>query len=87
MMTEIKINNNLTINNVMTEFNYIKSAIKDEISNSLFINLNNINNIDASGLAMLIEIKIIAKSFNKNIKFINHTQNILGMCELYYVEL
>ena len=49
--------------------------------------LKDINHIDASGLAMLIEVKNIAKNFNKYLKFINPTQNILKMCNLYYVEL
>ena len=86
-MTEIKINNNLTVNNVMAELSHIKIAIKHEVTNVLFIDLKDINHIDASGLAMLIEVKNIAKNFNKYLKFINPTQNILKMCNLYYVEL
>lgn len=75
------------LNNVMAELDRIKLTINNEDVKSFFIDLAHIKNIDVSGLAMLLEIKTIVKNLNKNLSFINHTKNILKICELYYVEL
>jgi ABC-type transporter Mla MlaB component len=86
MTIDMKINCIINVNTVMQELDNIKNQLQTNGS-TLVINLANIEIIDVSGLAMLLEAKIIAKQQNKQLKFTGHTSNILKMCLLYHVEL
>jgi ABC-type transporter Mla MlaB component len=86
MIIDINLNSIINVNTVMEELERIKSQLQINC-NTLILNLANIETIDVSGLAMLLEAKIIAKQQNKQLKFTGHTINILKMCQLYHVEL
>lgn len=77
--------NKLLINTVMPELNQA-SMLLNNVDN-LHIDLNNITHIDSAGIALLIELKSIAKQQNKQLFYDNPTPDILRLCKLYQVNI
>ncbi len=87
---EYNLNNILTMHFVSCEFKKIHSLFKSKLNshiNNFVIDLQNIITIDSSGIALLVEIPNIAKRYNKQIKYINHTQDIHTLCKIYSIKI
>jgi ABC-type transporter Mla MlaB component len=75
----------LTFLNVKVQLEKWSKIILD--TKKLDMDLLNLTKIDTSGIALLLELKKIAKKHNCRLNFINQTEQLKKLCQLYQVTL
>lgn len=76
----------LTSKNVMNFYYEYKDLIKNCPSN-ITIDLNNIDEVDSSGIAVLLELSQWAKFLKKTVNFKNISASLQNLCDLYKIDL
>lgn len=56
-------------------------------NSSFTIDLGSVSQIDSSAIALLVELKSIAKRYSCDLNYINHTPIIERLCQLYKISL
>ena len=84
MHNTIKLNGELVIETITKQITIINKHL---LSNNLIIDLSNINKIDTAGVATLLELKNQAKNSLHKISYINTSDNIKNLCNLYQITL
>ncbi|MFN8769880.1 MAG: lipid asymmetry maintenance protein MlaB [Neisseriaceae bacterium] len=84
-MKEYTFQNRLLLTTLTAELKNV-SLVLDKTDN-LVIDLSNISSIDSAGIALLIELKNIAKQKNKQLFYNNPTEDITRLCKLYRVTI
>ena len=73
----------LTLKNIPTLYKNFISMLKQGIS--IDLDLKEVNEIDSAGVALIIELKQLAKNKNYHFTINNPSQSVLRLCSLYNV--
>ena len=73
----VEIVDSLTINNVVKELKELTKLILQHKNNKLEINLSKVKEVDSGGIALLLELKERARSYNCDLLIYNPTWCIL----------
>lgn len=79
------IEGNLIYENVEAQFDCFASLITN--NKEVSFDLSKLETIDTAGLALLIELKNLAKSCNHKLSFENSGNQIITLCQLYKINL
>lgn len=75
----------LTLNNISIVYRDVIHLIKG--SKVVALDLSHINEIDSSGIALLCELKQVAKTYGSTLNLQNPSSAVLRLCKLYKITL
>lgn len=81
----MKLGKNLRVKDIKLIYNQFNLYLKN--NTELKVYLHEVDTIDISGLALLLEFKCLATQVHKPIQFIDTPDCIYKLCELYQVNL
>ena len=80
----MKLNKSLRIDNVNSVYNQFSTYIKHQAN--VVIDLEELVVIDTAGLALLLELKSLCERYIINLKFINITECVYKLLNLYQID-